>query len=1083
MAPERFNGQSDPRSDVYSLGATLYELLTLRPAFEGSDRHDLMKQILMDSPPGPRQLDRRIPRDVETIVLKAMAKDPAHRFATAAAMAEELRRFVDGLPIRSRSLSTTERCWRWCKRNPMIASLNALAATLTIAIAVIMSVAAHHNGRLVERLQASIINERASSLEAKKTLIQASLSEAEARSQSRRGGQRFEALRAIDRAMRLVPVVGIGHEDRLRLRNEAIAAMALPDLHIDRELNVPNSVTNGFAVDSAFERYATKLDDGTVVVCGLADGAERLRLAGLPPCQTHGRIAFSPDGRYLGATTDNRSTSSLQVWDLDACREVGLFENVFVPAWAFHPGGRQVAVGRSDSSVSVLELPLGREIYCLRPGIGALGSIAFSKDGANLAFAPWLGTEIHVVESASGRAIMRVQNPGGVFHLAWSPYDRNLLAAGSENNRIHIWNVESHSRTKDLSVPSAGLVVAFHPGGELLACRGWNRMLTLLDIRTGRSIFSRASDWSWTLQFDPTGRWLSVDPTEEKARILEVSIAPECRRFVREPFSEVDGYGALSIDPTGRRLMTVGSDLTFWDLSTGATLRRLGLGSMHRIPVDSTGAVLTSLPFLLRWPVHEAPAGETTIGPPRLLSRRGNSERAATSRDGRVVAVAMVNEGALLVDAGNPGIDRWLRPHRDVRFVAVSPDGRWVVTGSNGGDGLRLWETSTGRLVHRFPGVPPNIGVVGSFSPDGRQLAINWDGWVLFDTSTWAPKPRLRRGLCGTLAFAPDSRTVAFDDAAGSIILAETESGRELARFADPEQVRARVIAFSPDSSYLVSSLDDRPYLRVWDLRAIRRRLAEIALDWESPWDQETRDAVPPAAQIPQHVRVDRGDLDKWIAELGVAQAHYDRGEAFANSGRWNEAVAEFAEAVRLSPNQYPYWYHLEVAQFAAGREDYRKTCEAMVVQLAKVAGGELSAGDFYAFVWAPPSVSDIPTLIRLAGIDLDHLAGDSRIRGPILYRAGRFELAARKLEEWADTHPPKAWDLLFAAMTYHRLGRSTEAQHALDEASRWIEQADGKVPGGTQVPWVGWYERLEVHTLLREATALMGSPTEEGRR
>ena len=142
MAPERFRGVSDRRCDIYALGATLYELLTLRPAFESADRLRLIDQIVHEPPAPLRQLDRRIPRDLETIVLKALAKDPKDRFATADELAAELRRFLENRPIRSRPISASERLWRWCKRNPAVAALTALAAALTVFIAIGSTVAA-----------------------------------------------------------------------------------------------------------------------------------------------------------------------------------------------------------------------------------------------------------------------------------------------------------------------------------------------------------------------------------------------------------------------------------------------------------------------------------------------------------------------------------------------------------------------------------------------------------------------------------------------------------------------------------------------------------------------------------------------------------------------------------------------------------------------------------------------------------------------------------------------------------------------------------------------------------------------------
>jgi serine/threonine protein kinase len=102
MAPERFRGQADARSDVYSLGITLYEMLTLRPAFDPTDRARLIERVSREDPPRPRRLDPHIPRDLETIVLKAIAKEPRDRYQTAEALAEDLRRVLADRPIRAR---------------------------------------------------------------------------------------------------------------------------------------------------------------------------------------------------------------------------------------------------------------------------------------------------------------------------------------------------------------------------------------------------------------------------------------------------------------------------------------------------------------------------------------------------------------------------------------------------------------------------------------------------------------------------------------------------------------------------------------------------------------------------------------------------------------------------------------------------------------------------------------------------------------------------------------------------------------------------------------------------------------------
>jgi tetratricopeptide (TPR) repeat protein len=142
MAPERFDGWSDPRSDVYSLGATLYELLSLRPPFQESDRVKLIEQVLHAEPTAPRKLDRQVPRDLETLVLKALAKEPGQRYTTAEQMAEDLRRFAADRPILARRITPAERTWRWCKRNPGLAAANIVAATLMMILALGATIAA-----------------------------------------------------------------------------------------------------------------------------------------------------------------------------------------------------------------------------------------------------------------------------------------------------------------------------------------------------------------------------------------------------------------------------------------------------------------------------------------------------------------------------------------------------------------------------------------------------------------------------------------------------------------------------------------------------------------------------------------------------------------------------------------------------------------------------------------------------------------------------------------------------------------------------------------------------------------------------
>ena len=137
MAPERFQGRCDTRSDIYALGLTLYEMVGLSPAFEQKSRQALIRQVMEEEPPRLRKLDPLIPRDLETVIHKAIARDPAGRYATAGALADDLALFLDDKPVRARDIGVFERSMKWARRRPAIASLLGL-----LVVAVLMGFSA-----------------------------------------------------------------------------------------------------------------------------------------------------------------------------------------------------------------------------------------------------------------------------------------------------------------------------------------------------------------------------------------------------------------------------------------------------------------------------------------------------------------------------------------------------------------------------------------------------------------------------------------------------------------------------------------------------------------------------------------------------------------------------------------------------------------------------------------------------------------------------------------------------------------------------------------------------------------------------
>jgi serine/threonine protein kinase len=270
VAPERFTGQADARSDLYALGLTLYELATLRVAFDESDRHRLIRRILHEEPPSPRTIDHHIPRDLETIVVKAIVKEPHRRYASAGELAEDLRRFLSDRPILARRAGWKEHTWRWCRRNPLLATTSSLVLILSLTTATVASVSAWRLGREAARA-------RQAEHDAVERLYNARLAQARARRLSGQMGQRFASLEALAEAVRAAKQTGLDWDREVALRSEAMTALALPDLRIERRWPGWPPGTNGIAFDSRYERYARHSRDGTLSLRRVDDDREPAR--------------------------------------------------------------------------------------------------------------------------------------------------------------------------------------------------------------------------------------------------------------------------------------------------------------------------------------------------------------------------------------------------------------------------------------------------------------------------------------------------------------------------------------------------------------------------------------------------------------------------------------------------------------------------------------------------------------------------------------------------------------------------------------------------------------------------------------
>jgi WD40 repeat protein len=263
----------------------------------------------------------------------------------------------------------------------------------------------------------------------------------------------------------------------------------------------------------------------------------------------------------------------------------------------------------------------------------------------------------------------------------------------------------------------------------------------------------------------------------------------------------------------------------FWDLELGTELAHLPLGHVRKPVFEPSGALLTkSDAGLYRWSVRTASDGTIRVGPYADLGfPRSSSEHLIDcSRDGGVIAQTNY-DGAFVLRRGQPLLT--LGPHKDSRRIAVSPDGRWVATTSHSFADIRIWDLQAGTPATMLP---VKTGGWAHFSHDGRWFVSGTWRWAV---GSWTKGTALGRDI---VAVAPGSDLLA-GQLRGFLGLIEPRTGRELARWEEPNQDSWNNATFSPDGTKLITTNNENNSIHVWDLRLIRRGLAALGLDWDQP--------------------------------------------------------------------------------------------------------------------------------------------------------------------------------------------------------------------------------------------------------
>ncbi len=771
-------------SDVYGLGGILYFLLTARAPYQAETFADLVHQVLHAEPLPPRALNPRVPRDLETICLKCLEKEPTRRYASAHDVERELERFLADEPIKARPAGGAERTWRWCRRKPGLAVALASVVALLAVIVIGAPVAIFRIER--ERLRA----EKEANL-ARYGLYLADMSLAQQAIQEGNLGRarslllRHQSNNPSDdfRGWEWFHFSRESQGDELAILGQhasEVAGLAVsPDgqwlasvgaegdallwsaatLKIHAHWKVEGRITAlSFAPDS--QSLALLSHPGGCRIWTLSPPRETAHFP-VPQSYFSGALAYAPTGETLAIS---RGDGTVELWNLkEKARQAELAANVgSVIALTFDPAGQMLIIAGDSGKIRLKDIKTQEEVGLLEGGGGYLASLVLSPDGSQLAFASYNGT-VRVWDLASRQLKVALTNhTAAVMAVAFSP-DRTRLASAGADQTIRFWNTTNWQPAGLLrGHDSAVRAIAFLRDGQTLASGGSDRTLRLWHATPRAKAVP-------SIQLSNHVASIGILPHRRQA--AAVSWNGQIHMFDLSTLQEV-GVIQLSIDTSdvwgGATFLSgtplaIGNHLGFVALCDAEHLREVASFQAHsgRIrsltvsPQGKTAATMGEDGKVRLWDLDPAP---------RLRAEREASGAfwMSFSPDGRTLAATLENGSIALWNASTLNDPVQFAGHQGAAVgTAFTPDSRLLATASWDGS-AKVWDMATHQLVTTVQSQFLGVNNV-AFSPDGRRLAVgSQDGSIKFwDTLLWQEVATIRAhsGEVWDIAFLPSDNT------------------------------------------------------------------------------------------------------------------------------------------------------------------------------------------------------------------------------------------------------------------------------------------------------------------------------------